>query len=110
MALCLHEQAERLQAHADRLARSAPAGDAEVKSAREAAQGAWKDAAGWWNSYTQEHPASAVSAHARLLHARARDALGNRDRARALLEDATGETGALQKAARRYLAGRLKAP
>lgn len=109
MALCLHEQAERLQAHADRLARAAPPGDAEAPRAREAARGAWKDAAGWWDSCIQEYPVTPFSVHARLLHARSRDALGNRDRARALLEDFAGEVPPPQKTARLYLARRLQA-
>jgi hypothetical protein len=109
LALCLHEQAERLQARADRLARATPAADpAELKAAQEAARGAWKDTAGWWNSYTQEHPVSPFSVPARLWQARAREALGNRERALSLLEDSSGENSAFQKAARFYLARRLK--
>jgi hypothetical protein len=56
-ALCMHEQAERLQARADALAHAAPPPDAgQVKTARDSAISAWKDAAGWWKTYTAGFP------------------------------------------------------
>jgi hypothetical protein len=115
LALCMHEQAERLQARADQL-RRAGQGEAsgEANSAAEAATSAWKDAAGWWKTYIQDYPLTVYSMeaglHARLLHARAQDALGNRDQARALLEDAPPQASERQQLASLYLARRLKAP
>jgi hypothetical protein len=111
LALCMHEQAERAQAHADQLGRANPAADAEeLTAARDAAKGAWKDAAGWWDSYTQNYPGTHFAYHGQVLHARAREALGNRNRARALLQDDSPAMGAFQKRARLYMAQRLKAP
>src|SRR5262249_38479131 len=45
MALCKHEQAERLQTRLDLAGRAGKPPPAED---REAARKAWKDAAGWW--------------------------------------------------------------
>jgi len=110
MALCLHEQAERAQVRADHLARSGPAVDAgDIKAARDEARTAWKDAGGWWDTYTQQQPVSPFSLHARLLHARARYLAGNRARARALLDDMPGKVDPFTRTARLYLAQRLKA-
>ncbi len=110
LALCMHEQAERLQARADQLAHANPPAEAdEVKAARGAAQGAWKDAAGWWRSYLQKNPNGPASLQARLLHARARDALGQPDQVLHML-DAPADASPPQKAAWLYLARRLKAP
>ncbi len=72
MALALHEQAERAQARADHVARpGAATAAADRKAAAEEARSAWKDAAGWWDTYIQQQPVSPFSLHARLLHARA---------------------------------------
>jgi hypothetical protein len=115
MALCMHEQAERVQARADQTAHAEPAADAdELKSAREEAAGAWKDAQGWWNSYIQKSPFTtsslALGLHARLLRARASAELGQPDLARTLLEDVPPDATETQKVARLYLVRRLKAP
>src|SRR5439155_21633435 len=76
LALCMHEQAERAQAHADQVGRANPPADAEeLTAARDAAKGAWKDAAGWWDSYTQNYPGTYFACHGQVLHARAREAL-----------------------------------
>jgi hypothetical protein len=107
LALCMHEQAERLQTRADR---AAAAKAEDVKPAQEAARRAWKDAAGWWNTYLQKYPLKGPSVHARLLQARVRDAQGNRDQARALLEDIPGAASPSQQAAWLYLARRPKTP
>jgi hypothetical protein len=109
MALCMGEEAERTQAHVDRLARAnRPADPDELATAREAAKTAWKDAAGWWGSYTQTYPGTPFTVQGQLLHARTRDYLGERDRARALLEDVPPGLNAPQKAGRLYMAQRLK--
>jgi hypothetical protein len=111
LALCMHEQAERAQARADQLARANPPADAEeLAAAREAARGAWGDAASWWDSYVQSYPGTPFAAHAQLLHARGRDALGNRDRARALLEEGSAGVGPFPTRARLVMAQRLKGP
>jgi hypothetical protein len=104
-ALCMHEQAERLQAQAD-AARAAPPDAAEKK----AVQDAWMDAAGWWTTYTQSYPRTPHGVQARLLLARVREAQGKPDEARAQLEKVTPDMGELHQVSRLYLARRLKAP
>jgi hypothetical protein len=110
--LCMHEQAERLQARTNALAHANPPPDAdEMKRAREATQAAWQDAAGWWNNFTQDYPKSASGIHAQLLLACAREAQGMPAVARTLLENSPAEVvGELNRVSRLYLARRLKAP
>jgi hypothetical protein len=109
LALCMEEEAERQQARVDQLARAKPPADAEeLKAARESASAAWRDAAGWWASYTQNYPGTAFAAQGQLLHARSRDFLGEHDRARALVEEVPAGLGGPQKLARLYMAQRLK--
>ncbi len=111
LALCLHEEAERQQARADRLAHgNPPASAADLKGARAAAEAAWKDAEGWWSTYTQKHPLTTYNLQARLLRARAWDAMGNPGQARALLEDTPPQMIESQRIARLYLARRLQSP
>lgn len=105
LALCKQEQAERLQAKQDHLARpnkSLPA--AEVRALTDA----WKSAAGWWRSYLNEHASAPAAPAARLLYARALQALGQREAAIALLENLSGVSVDLEKTARLYLAKQLK--
>jgi hypothetical protein len=110
-ALCMHEQAERLQARADALARAEPPPDAgEKKAAHRTAQDAWTDAAGWWTSYTQSYPRSPHGIQARLLLAHVREAQGKPDEARAQLEKVAPDFGELNHVSRLYLARWLKAP
>jgi hypothetical protein len=111
LAVCMGEQAERAQARADELSRANPPADAEeLAAARDAAKGAWKDAAGWWHTYIQTYPGTPFTFHGQVLRARALMALGDRDGARALLTDDAPGIGAPQKRARQYMAQRLKAP
>jgi hypothetical protein len=110
LALDMHEQAERLHALAEQLAHGNPPAEAdELKKAREEAREAWKEAAGWWNTFIQYHPLTPFSNHARLLHAGAQEALRNPERARALLlEDTAHPVSGPDKVARLYMAQRLK--
>jgi hypothetical protein len=109
--LCMHEQAERLQARADALARAEPPPDAaEKEEAHDTAQTAWRNAAGWWTNYTQSYPRTPHGVQARLLLAHVREAQGKPDEARAQLEKVTPDFGELNHISRLYLARRLKAP
>jgi hypothetical protein len=105
--LCMHEQAERARARADALAGAEGADADEVKSARDAALSAWRDAAGWWTNYTQLYPRTAQGIHARLLLARVREAQGQPEVARALLEYAAADAGQMNRLARLYLIHRF---
>jgi hypothetical protein len=117
LALCKQEQAERLQMALDRdRARGQEVNPDDVKAAQEA----WADAGSWWDLYGDDlgtaasgpapapHRGSAPAA--RLLHARAGQALGETDAARRLLEDVSGDLTALEQTARLYLARRLRKP
>jgi hypothetical protein len=105
LALCMHEQAERLQSRLGRLQRAGkPLPDDEVKAAREA----WIDAANWWDTHAADAPPAAVTA-VRLMRARAREAQGDRDGAVALLKDLSGNPTPLEQTAQLYLARRLEA-
>jgi hypothetical protein len=101
LALCTQEQAERLEAARRR------SGAADSAAAR-AAQEAWKTADGWWVTFEQEHPDAPALAAARTLHARACVALGDPQRAAALMENLSGRLTDLEKTARLYRAQQLK--
>jgi hypothetical protein len=112
LALCKQEQAERLQRQADR-ARGAGADS-------QAAKDAWTDATFWWGKYAAEPPPPSFGgaaaprrsspAVARLLHARAQLALGEREQAVRQLEDLSGDLTDLEQTARLYLTRQLKKP
>jgi hypothetical protein len=111
LAVCMGEQAEHARARADELGRANPPADPEeLAAARDAAKGAWKDAAGWWHTYIQTYPGTPFAFHGQVLRARALEALGDRAGARALLMDDAPGLGTPQKRARQYMAQRLKAP
>jgi hypothetical protein len=111
LALCMQEQAERVQARAEHLGRAKPPADAqELTAAQGAARSAWMDAAGWWDTYIQSYPGTAYALHGQVLYARARQALGERDRALALMQDEPAGMSPQQKRARACLAQSLKAP
>ena len=61
LALCKHEQAERLQSQVERSA------SRSKREAEEAAREAWKGAADWWETYLTENPPTIWSNTARLL-------------------------------------------
>jgi hypothetical protein len=116
LALCKQEQAERLELQLQQARRSGRSvSEADTQAAREA----WADASSWWDQYAGDLAATAAGlaqlprrsgpAAARLLHARAHQALGERDQAERLLRDPTGLTG-LEQTARLYLARQLKKP
>jgi hypothetical protein len=113
LALCKQEMAERLQARVDRAA--AGATEADVQLARDA----WKDAVLWWQNYDSDLstlladlPEAANyrsgAAAARLLHARARAALGESAVARALLENVGGDLTPVEQTGRLYLVRQLQ--
>ena len=102
LALCKHEQAERLQSQVDRAA-SRSKHDAE-----EAAREAWKGAADWWETYLSENPPTIWSNTARLLRSRALAGLGNRPGAAALLQDLNGTVSTLDQVGRLYRAKQLQ--
>jgi hypothetical protein len=102
LALCKHEQAERLQSQVDH------ATARTTRDAGRAAHEAWKGAADWWETYLTENPPTIWSNTARLLRARALIGLGNRAGAIALLEDASGASGSLDRVGRLYRAKELQ--
>jgi hypothetical protein len=105
LALCKQEQAERLQARRDQAGRLNKAlSGAEAK----ASEDAWSAASSWWRTYLSEYASSPAAPSARLLRARALQALGDRAAAVALLENLAGVSNDLEKTARLYLAKQLK--
>jgi hypothetical protein len=124
LALCKHEQAERLQAVVDRARRAGrpvPSEDAE------AAVEGWNNAVSWWQSYVSEAateplpqkvntglaeppPAVRATAHAlaRLLEARAQVALGKEDAAVRLLDSPPADFPEAEQLARLYLLRQLR--
>jgi hypothetical protein len=121
LALCKQEQAERLQRQLDHARRTGrPVPEAEAQVAREA----WADASSWWGQYAGDlgeagdggkaaapqlmRRSSAPAA--RLLHARAHEALGEHAEALRLLKDLSGDLTDEDQTARLYLARQLKKP
>ncbi len=101
-ALCKHEQAERLEAALKRP--GASPGPAEIQAAR----AAWESAAGWWVTFESAHDASPAIVHARGLHARACEALGQSSTAITLLENFAGPVSEAERVARLYRIAQLK--
>jgi hypothetical protein len=106
LALCKQEQAERLQVRREQQVgrQNKALSPAEAK----ASEDAWKSASSWWGSYLDEHASSPAAPTARLLRARALQALGDRDAAVALLENLSEVSNDLEKSAHLYLAKQLK--
>ena len=126
LALCKHEQAERLQAAVDRLrqaGKAVPAEDAE------AAKEGWNNAVTWWQSYVNEAATSplprktdprlaepppdvrtSARAAATILEARAQVALGRRDAAVNLLQAAPADLPEAEQVTRLYLLRQLRGP
>jgi hypothetical protein len=102
LGLCKQEQAERLQARLDLLARAGGAAAGKAEAAR--AQGAWKDALRWWNVYAEEHARGAAAAAARRQRGRAQLMLGDRAAAAATWSALPDDMAALEKVACLYLA------
>jgi hypothetical protein len=102
LALCKHEQAERLQVKADH---AGPQASAEA--ARAAAE-AWKGAADWWETYLTENTLTVWTPTARSLRARALASMGNKEGAASLLEDLTGNVSDLEQLGRLYRARELR--
>lgn len=105
LALCKHEQAERLQLRLDEIQRvgKKPPPD-DVKEV----QRAWQDAAEWWTTFAQEYGDSPAAAAARLPAAHARRMLGERDVAVELLKDTAGKLTDVEKAGRLFRARQLE--
>ncbi len=105
LALCKHEQAERLQAHlVQQGMRRQAARSSDIKNT----QKAWESAAGWWNTYLSSEIPLGTPAAARTNLARARFCLGDKPAARSLLEDLGGELTPLEKTGRLYQAKQIK--
>jgi hypothetical protein len=105
LALCMQEQAERLESRLERRRRAGQdVSDADAKAAREA----WADANLWWERYLDEHPQAPGAPAARRQRARMCERLGDRETALALLADLSGQMTVQEKVARLYLAQQLK--
>lgn len=110
LALCKHEQAERLQIRQEQAQRhNKPLSGNDTREIRDA----WKSASSWWGSYLDEHGSSPAAPAARRLRAQALQMLGQREAAVALLENLSGisddpDGQSLEKTARLYLAKQLK--
>jgi hypothetical protein len=102
LAQAKHEQAVRLQARIDRDREKSSAADVD------AARKAWQTTLSWWDDLAGDASAAAIAPAARWHQAEAYLALGNKDAARALLSDLTGNLTALEKTARLYRASKLK--
>jgi hypothetical protein len=102
LGLCKQEQAERLQARLELLARAPGAAANKSEAAR--AQEAWKDALRWWNVYAEEHARGPASAAARRLRGRAQLMLGDRAAAAATWSALPDDMAMLEKVACLYLA------
>jgi hypothetical protein len=102
LALCKHEQAERLQAQEDQAR-------AEKKAGPKNLADAWLEASDWWGRYLQNYSSPSAAASARLRLARARLALGQRDEAVNLLREKPESLTSFEKLARQYLARQWKA-
>lgn len=101
LALCKHEQAERLQAPLDEARR---AGQPVPDEAARAARTAWGDAAEWWDTLMQEFRSSAAAGAARRHAARCRLMLGERQPGADLLRDLSGTLPEPEQTARLLLA------
>ncbi|HXG09025.1 MAG TPA: hypothetical protein VNK04_04485 [Gemmataceae bacterium] len=108
LALCKHEQAEQLQARLERGRKPDRPADKRLTGEAAAVRSAWQDAALWWVSLTEAHPAARETAGARRLHARARAMLGETERAVAILQDLSGPLTDHERTAQLYLARQLK--
>jgi hypothetical protein len=108
-ALCMHEQAERTQTQFEIESRArVPDEPAAPNTDRQALQNAWSESAGWWDSFILENPGLPLAAPARLWQARSQEALGQRERARLILQDVSGPLTRFDQAARLFLARRLQ--
>jgi hypothetical protein len=105
LALCMHEQAERLEGRLDKARR---AGREPAPSDVEAARDAWKEAAARWEMCVNENAATEHAAAGRTLWARSLAAQGDTDKAVELLEDLSGNLTPREKTARLYQASVLK--
>jgi hypothetical protein len=106
LGLCKHEQAERLQARLDLLARTPGASINPVDA--EKSRTAWQDAQSWWKEYIEKYPTQPGRASALLMLARTQAMLGNLPSAIALLEDTSGPMTPMEKLGHLYLARQLK--
>jgi hypothetical protein len=102
LALAKHEQAEQTQA---RLKMAADKPEAPDKATRDA----WQSAAEWWQNYLEDNPSGPAEIASRLSRARALEALGQREAAKAVLESAKALQGWNQRAVL-YRLQQLKAP
>jgi hypothetical protein len=105
LALCKHEQAERLQLHLDETVR---AGKSPTKAEEDEAHNAWQNAAEWWTTYLQEYADAPTAPSARFHAARTRLMLSERVAAIELLKDTSGKMTDWEKTGRLVLARQLE--
>jgi hypothetical protein len=105
LALCKHEQAERLQLRLDEARR---AGKTPPQSEAEEVRRAWQNASEWWTTFAQEYSDTTAAASARLPASRARQMLAEREAAIELLKDTSGKLTDVEKAGRQFLARQLE--
>jgi hypothetical protein len=97
LALCKHDQAERLAA-------------AGKRSPPERVADAWRTADRLWSQFLEDYPNSAAAPAARACRGRALEANGERAAAAALWENVAGDLSPLEKLGRLHQAKRLKEP
>jgi hypothetical protein len=104
MGLCMQETAERRQARVERPAKSEKPSEKELARANEA----WATALTWWQSYIDKFDAAPMLPWARLHKARCLEALGDKDKARSILQNVGEPVSASEQVACRYRAKNLK--
>jgi hypothetical protein len=103
LALCKHEEAERVQARVE------AAGAAATEDDRDRARQAWDDTVQWWQKFAEQFVGGASVPAARRLQGRAEAARGDADAARKAWQDVSGPMTDLEKLASLYRAGQLAA-
>ncbi|HEV3116004.1 MAG TPA: hypothetical protein VGY58_03050, partial [Gemmataceae bacterium] len=96
LALCKQEQAERLQ-----IRQGKANNDRALKQT-------WESAASWWVTFLENYPSHANATSARLHLARARQALGQKEGAAAILEELAAKLSGPEKVGCLYLATKWK--
>lgn len=92
------------QAKYEQAERAASASEGEAAAAKGGAATAWKESAGWCESFIQEYPHSVFTPTSRLMLARARAALGQAPQARTLTSQLSAQPSRWEQVAHAYLA------
>jgi hypothetical protein len=103
MGLCMQEIAERRQARIERLTKSEPS-EKELAKANEV----WATALTWWQSFLDSFDAAPMLPWARLNKARCLEALGDKNKARILLQSVAEPVSVQEQIASRYRAKNMK--